>query len=57
MHDSLRRQNLLRLPLPPLPGKVFTNRFSYEVFEAWREGLEWFLSIVAGHPLLQIRLV
>ncbi|KAJ7893285.1 hypothetical protein B0H13DRAFT_2339769 [Mycena leptocephala] len=38
----------------PLPGKVFTNRFSYEVFEAWREGLEWFLSIVAGHPLLQM---
>ena len=40
--------------IPPLPGKVFTNRFSDEVIEARREGLERFLSIVAGHPLLQV---
>jgi sorting nexin-3/12 len=33
---------------------VFTNRFSDEVIEARREGLERFLSIVAGHPLLQV---
>ncbi|KAI0291618.1 Phox homologous domain-containing protein [Multifurca ochricompacta] len=42
-----------RVNIPPLPGKVFTNRFSDEVIETRREGLERFLSIVAGHPLLQ----
>ncbi|KAK0550851.1 Sorting nexin-3 [Tilletia horrida] len=42
-----------RVNIPPLPGKVLTNRFSDEVIEARREGLERFLSIVAGHPLLQ----
>jgi PX domain-containing protein len=45
-----------RVNIPPLPGKVFTNRFSDEVIETRREGLERFLSIVAGHPLLQVRL-
>lgn len=40
--------------IPPLPGKVFTNRFSDEVIESRREGLERFLGIVAGHPLLQV---
>jgi sorting nexin-3/12 len=44
-----------RVNIPPLPGKVFTNRFSDEVIETRREGLERFLSIVAGHPLLQVR--
>ena len=44
-----------RVNIPPLPGKVFTNRFSDEVIESRREGLERFLSIVAGHPLLQVR--
>lgn len=43
-----------RVNIPPLPGKVFTNRFSDEVIENRREGLERFLSIVAGHPLLQV---
>lgn len=43
--------------IPPLPGKVFTNRFSDEVIEARREGLERFLTIVAGHPLLQVRVI
>ena len=42
-----------RVNIPALPGKVFTNRFSDEVIESRREGLERFLSIVAGHPLLQ----
>ena len=42
-----------RVNIPPLPGKVFTNRFSDEVIESRREGLERFLQIVAGHPLLQ----
>lgn len=43
-----------RVNIPALPGKVFTNRFSDEVIESRREGLERFLSIVAGHPLLQV---
>lgn len=50
--DILEREST-RVNIPPLPGKVFTNRFSDEVIEARREGLEKFLSIVAGHPLLQ----
>lgn len=33
--------------------QVFTNRFSDEVIEQRREGLQRFLEIVAGHPLLQ----
>jgi len=50
--DILEREST-RVNIPPLPGKVFTNRFSDEVIEARREGLERFLTIVAGHPLLQ----
>ena len=53
--DILEREST-RVNIPPLPGKVFTNRFSDEVIEARREGLERFLSIVAGHPLLQVRI-
>lgn len=52
--DILEREST-RVNIPPLPGKVFTNRFSDEVIETRREGLERFLSIVAGHPLLQVR--
>ena len=48
-HDILEREST-QVHIPPLPGKVFTNRFSDEVIEARREGLEHFLSIVAGHP-------
>lgn len=54
--DILEREST-RVNIPPLPGKVFTNRFSDEVIEGRREGLERFLTIVAGHPLLQVRLV
>lgn len=53
--DILEREST-RVNIPPLPGKVFTNRFSEEVIETRREGLERFLTIVAGHPLLQVRL-
>jgi sorting nexin-3/12 len=53
--DILEREST-RVNIPPLPGKVFTNRFSEEVIEARREGLERFLGIVAGHPLLQVNL-
>ncbi|UOH82013.1 sorting nexin-3 [Cryptococcus neoformans] len=50
--DILEREST-RVNIPPLPGKVFTNRFSDEVIEQRREGLQRFLEIVAGHPLLQ----
>lgn len=51
-HELLEREST-RVNIPSLPGKVFTNRFSEEVIEHRREGLERFLQIVAGHPLLQ----
>ncbi|KAF8169670.1 Phox homologous domain-containing protein [Mycena galopus ATCC 62051] len=51
-HDILEREST-RVNIPSLPGKVFTNRFSDEVIETRREGLERFLCVVAGHPLLQ----
>ena len=50
--DILERESA-RVTIPPLPGKVFTNRFSDDVIEHRREGLQRFLHIVAGHPLLQ----
>ncbi|KAL0085004.1 sorting nexin-3 [Phycomyces blakesleeanus] len=50
--DVLEREST-RVTIPSLPGKVFTNRFSDDVIEQRREGLERFLQIVAGHPLLQ----
>ncbi|CAK5266322.1 unnamed protein product [Mycena citricolor] len=54
-YDILERESTRVSIIPPLPGKVFTNRFSDEVIEARREGLERFLTVVAGHPLLQVR--
>ncbi|KXN68752.1 sorting nexin-3 [Conidiobolus coronatus NRRL 28638] len=50
--DYLEREST-RVNIPQLPGKVFTNRFSDEVIEKRRLGLERFLQVVAGHPLLQ----
>lgn len=50
--DILERESG-RVTIPPLPGKVFTNRFSDDVIEHRREGLQRFLQIVVGHPLLQ----
>lgn len=50
--DILERESA-RVTIPPLPGKVFTNRFSDDVIEGRRQGLEKFLKIVVGHPLLQ----
>ena len=50
--DILERESS-RVNIPPLPGKVFTNRFSDEVIEGRREGLQRFLQVVVGHPLLQ----
>lgn len=42
--DILERETS-RVTIPPLPGKVFTNRFSDEVIETRREGLERFLQM------------
>jgi sorting nexin-3/12 len=50
--DMLERETS-RVAIPPLPGKVFTNRFSDDVIEHRREGLQQFLRIVVSHPLLQ----
>ncbi|KAI9295536.1 sorting nexin-3 [Neoconidiobolus thromboides FSU 785] len=50
--DYLERETS-RVNIPSLPGKVFTNRFEPDVIEARRLGLERFIQIVAGHPLLQ----
>ncbi|TVY33472.1 Sorting nexin, partial [Lachnellula occidentalis] len=50
--DILERESA-RVTIPPLPGKVFTNRFSDDVIEHRRVGLQRFLQIVVGHPLLQ----
>jgi hypothetical protein len=50
--DMLERESA-RVTIPPLPGKVFTNRFSDDVIEHRREGLQQFLRIVDSHPLLQ----
>jgi hypothetical protein len=37
--DMLERESA-RVTIPPLPGKVFTNRFSDDVIEHRREGLQ-----------------
>ncbi|KAJ2384176.1 Sorting nexin-3 [Coemansia sp. RSA 2603] len=50
--DMLEREKK-KVNIPPLPGKVFMNRFDQDVIEQRREALERFLQIVAGHPLLQ----
>jgi sorting nexin-3/12 len=50
--DLLERESA-RVSIPPLPGKVYLNRFDDQVIEERRRGLERFLKIVVGHPLLQ----
>jgi sorting nexin-3/12 len=47
--DVLERESS-RVNIPPLPGKVFTNRFADEVIEARREGLERFLQMCVSIP-------
>lgn len=42
--DILERETS-RVTIPQLPGKVFTNRFSDEVIENRRDGLERFLQM------------
>lgn len=51
--DILERESS-RVAIPLLPGKVFTNRFSDEVIEHRREGLERFLQM---YVILTIQLV
>ncbi|KAI6847339.1 Sorting [Hortaea werneckii] len=50
--DLLERESA-RVSIPPLPGKVYLNRFDDAVIEERCRGLERFLKIVVGHPLLQ----
>lgn len=50
--DILERESA-RVTIPPLPGKVYFNKFDDGVIEERRKGLERFLRIVVGHPLLQ----
>lgn len=44
-----------RVIIPPLPGKILlnSNKFNDVNIELRRQGLEKFLTIVSGHPLLQ----
>ncbi|ODV61932.1 Snx3p, partial [Ascoidea rubescens DSM 1968] len=44
-----------RVVIPSLPPKIYLNKNKFNDFEIEkrRQGLEKFLSIVAGHPLLQ----
>ncbi|KAI9305589.1 sorting nexin-3 [Cunninghamella echinulata] len=49
---TLEKENP-KVTIPPLPGKVFTNRFDDNVIGQRRLGLEIFLQTVAGHPLNQ----
>lgn len=46
---------LTRVVIPPLPGKILLslNKFNDLNIEARRQGLEKFLTVVSGHPLLQ----
>lgn len=50
---SLPYRNSVYLQRWRLIRQIFTNRFTDDVVEQRREGLQRFLEIVAGHPLLQ----
>ncbi|KAI3632603.1 hypothetical protein MIR68_009709 [Amoeboaphelidium protococcarum] len=52
LRDILEKE-VPRVNLPALPGKVFRNRFDEDIIEKRRHGLERFIQIVAGHPLIQ----
>lgn len=52
LRDELERENT-RVNIPPLPGKRLTRNLEAEVIEERRQGLERFLNVVAGHPLIQ----
>lgn len=50
--DILERESA-RVTIPPLPGKMIFGRFEDHNIELRRQGLERFMKIVVGHPLLQ----
>ncbi|CAG8534692.1 11549_t:CDS:2 [Funneliformis caledonium] len=51
--DVLERESS-RVNIPSLPGKVFTNRFTDEVIESRREGLERFLQMCVSLLLINV---
>lgn len=52
---KILEQETTRVIIPPLPGKIFLNlnKFNDLNIEKRRQGLEKFLIVVSGHPLLQ----
>ncbi|RLV93937.1 Sorting nexin-3 [Spathaspora sp. JA1] len=52
---KILEQETTRVIIPPLPGKILlnANKFDELNIEKRRQGLEKFLTIVSGHPLLQ----
>ncbi|XXZ98744.1 Sorting nexin-3 [Meyerozyma guilliermondii] len=52
---KILEQETSRVVIPPLPGKILlnSNKFSDLNIEKRRAGLEKFLSVVSGHPLIQ----
>lgn len=52
---KMLEQESTRVIIPPLPGKILfsTNKFNDLNIESRRQGLEKFLAVVSGHPLLQ----
>ena len=52
---KILEQETTRVVIPPLPGKILlnSNKFNELNIEKRRQGLEKFLTIVSGHPLLQ----
>lgn len=52
---KLLEQESTRVIIPPLPGKILlnSNKFNELNIEKRRQGLEKFIQVVSGHPLLQ----
>lgn len=52
---KMLEQESTRVIIPPLPGKILfsLNKFNDLNIESRRQGLEKFLTVVSGHPLLQ----
>lgn len=52
---KMLEQESTRVIIPPLPGKILfnLNKFNDLNIESRRQGLEKFLAVVSGHPLLQ----
>lgn len=52
---KMLEQETSKVVIPPLPGKILlnSNKFNDLNIEKRRQGLEKFLTVVSGHPLLQ----